>query len=966
MPDIHSIIVEIKPDQAVTGMGRVDGALEKTEQTARRVGKTIGEEYAKAAQEGVKAGEQLAREAAKAAKAQEAAAAKAARAVAASSREAARAQEEHARHVTAAVERAARQRAAAEVAASKRATDAAKQAAEVQKVAIDKLKATYREIVGPAADFARKVHEANQAMRAGGITAAQYDAHIKRLRGDLQQFNASRTTGGGGGGLGAIGGAAGIPIGPAAAVGAGIVAGKAALNFADDHANLTNSLRGVTAAQEDLTSAIFKGSQEEASLTRLREKLFQISQDNRVEWQTMSNVYASTARSAKNLGLNEAELLEFTDSLAKATRGASAAAKEGGLQQLGQALAAGVFQGDELKSVLENLPKVSLALQKSLGKTTAELREMGAAGTLTGKDIVAALAKARPDLIAEFGDASTTSAEGFTVLRNAITKAIGDFSEKTGLVQGLSEAVIGLANAMGGIATVAGPMTDALAKINDLTGGRASFFFGGGLAKLDNLSSRVLGDDLVKNVTSFTEAYNKLVASQTKALEKQTSAVYENLAAEARRQGLGIGSENKGFRTGYLAKTALGAFDDYEAYKAREDKKKLDKIYGRDSNGAARDAEQTLRAYEQLQAGLSSVYQAELQLANAEEVLAKAVRGGIATNQEAIAIREALGAKLKDQLAPFQAAIDKIAEETAALDLSDTARRRLASTMAIVNDLQGKGVTLSEAERAQLEAAVTWQDRKTKTLADEKAVIDAIRGPRERLNEQIATANTLMTNGAISAAEYAKYVKDIGPTPGSLERFEGFRDALADFAEASKEFTKIAEEAQVTIGDVLSDQLASGLTSGIDLFVDSINGAQVSFSDFARSVLADLEKMLIKFLLFQAIKATIGTADGGLGSVLAKGLGFAAGGDYTVPNNGRGTDGVPVHMRLSPGERVTVQTPGQQAQQGAGAAPTVNVRSVIVRDEAAAFREFSQGADNERTIISVIARNREKIRSALS
>lgn len=191
-------------------------------------------------------------------------------------------------------------------------------------------------------------------------------------------------------------------------------------------------------------------------------------------------------------------------------------------------------------------------------------------------------------------------------------------------------------------------------------------------------------------------------------------------------------------------------------------------------------------------------------------------------------------------------------------------------------------------------------------------------------------------------------------------------DALGNGEDAPDQKIKKIKGEIDSLGEILAAQGGNVLVSGIDAFVDSINGAEVSFREFAQSVLADLEKMLIKFLAFQAIKATIGVADGGIGSILSKALGFAAGGTFTVPNGGGGTDSVPVFFRATPGERVTVSTPGQQQMQGGGAQPVVNFKSVNVVDMGAAAREYANSAENEQVVLNIIMRNESKLRGLLT
>lgn len=206
-----------------------------------------------------------------------------------------------------------------------------------------------------------------------------------------------------------------------------------------------------------------------------------------------------------------------------------------------------------------------------------------------------------------------------------------------------------------------------------------------------------------------------------------------------------------------------------------------------------------------------------------------------------------------------------------------------------------------------------------------------------------------------------------GVQDGFSTGLAGFGASLGETMDGFAEAAESATETAVTFGDVMTEQFASVAVSGIDALVDSLNGGAQSFSDFARSALADLEKLLIKFLVFQAIKATLGTADGSFGGILSKSLGFAAGGSFTVPGAGSGgTDSVPVYFRATPGERVTVATPGQQAAQQGGSAPVVNVRPIIVNDQQAAMSEYLRTSDGERAIIAAVAKNPGLLRQAVA
>lgn len=95
---------------------------------------------------------------------------------------------------------------------------------------------------------------------------------------------------------------------------------------------------------------------------------------------------------------NSAELLQFTRTIQQMTAisGAGAEEAKAAIIQLAQGLASGALRGDEFNSVAEQMPILLEVLQKSLGKTRAELRKMAEDGELTPQLILGARPKKLP------------------------------------------------------------------------------------------------------------------------------------------------------------------------------------------------------------------------------------------------------------------------------------------------------------------------------------------------------------------------------------------------------------------------------------------------------------------------------------------------------------------------------------------------------------------------------------------
>lgn len=223
-------------------------------------------------------------------------------------------------------------------------------------------------------------------------------------------------------------------------VGAGIQQLTTLVNTFD---NLQNRLRTVTNSTSELAA--------------VNQELFEISQRTRSSFEGSVELFARVARSTQRLGVSQQQTLQFTESLNQAIllSGATAQEAQAGLIQLSQGLASGALRGDELRSVLEQLPEVADVIAQSLNVTRGELRELGAQGQITAQVVLDAFAQASDDLQARFDQLVPTIDQAFTVLRNNFLQLIGGFSQSIGLSRTLSQAILLLSDNLETLARVA-------------------------------------------------------------------------------------------------------------------------------------------------------------------------------------------------------------------------------------------------------------------------------------------------------------------------------------------------------------------------------------------------------------------------------------------------------------------------------------------------------------------------------
>jgi tape measure domain-containing protein len=215
-------------------------------------------------------------------------------------------------------------------------------------------------------------------------------------------------------------------------------------------------------------------------LNQIQAELFRVARDTRSEFNSTADVYARVALSIRELGIAQSETLQFTESLNQAVilSGASAREANAALVQLGQGLASNRLSGDELRSVLEQLPFVADIIAKSLGATRGELREMGRAGVLTGETVLKAFREARVEIAEKFAQTIPTIAQAFNVFNAEWLTLVDAVDDATGASESVARAIISVAHNMDVLVGSVLTLTGALAGLSLGLLARNFFFLG--------------------------------------------------------------------------------------------------------------------------------------------------------------------------------------------------------------------------------------------------------------------------------------------------------------------------------------------------------------------------------------------------------------------------------------------------------------------------------------------------------
>lgn len=218
---------------------------------------------------------------------------------------------------------------------------------------------------------------------------------------------------------------------------------------------------------------------------------------SRVALSDVTTTYYGLARNNEALGLSQADLLSVTETISKsiAVSGTNAQAAAFGLIQLSQAFGTGQLRGEELNSVLEQLPALAQVIARNIKLASGEigvgaagaLKTLAEQGKLTIPQILDAIRRGAADIEAQFKKIPVTVTQGLSVLGNGLTVFVGELDRVSGITAAIGGAFKNL-----GLALTGPELKQAARDVGAALGGVGSIIS----AVISPLVS-LLGDNLV-------------------------------------------------------------------------------------------------------------------------------------------------------------------------------------------------------------------------------------------------------------------------------------------------------------------------------------------------------------------------------------------------------------------------------------------------------------------------------------
>ncbi|UTD55480.1 tape measure protein [Halomonas sp. MS1] len=212
------------------------------------------------------------------------------------------------------------------------------------------------------------------------------------------------------------------------------MATRAIINYSDAWGRAQNQLRQVAGSA--------------AELRDINQQLMDISNRSAVAFENTAGFYARVAQATRGLNIEQSQLVEFVDLTSKSLRanGASAAGASALILQLSQAFSAGILQGEEFNSIIDQAPLLLDALQRETGKGTRELKKIGSDGELSIQMLIRAVSNYSDEINRRAAESTNTFADNLTIARNNMIEFVGSSDSAQGVVGKLGESVIYLSN----------------------------------------------------------------------------------------------------------------------------------------------------------------------------------------------------------------------------------------------------------------------------------------------------------------------------------------------------------------------------------------------------------------------------------------------------------------------------------------------------------------------------------------
>jgi tape measure domain-containing protein len=273
------------------------------------------------------------------------------------------------------------------------------------------------------------------------------------------------------------------------------------------------------------TNSIKIAGQQGQALLATQVQLLDIANQNGVSLENISNLYRQVSIVGANLNLTDSDRIKIAQGFSAAIRiqGLSQRQATYATLEFSHAIDEGTVKSRQFNALAIELPVVLQAVARNLGiagGSIAEFRKQVVAGKVSSEDFAQAFIKASKELQSEADTTQLTIGASFTILRNNLTRYIGDAAQATGASSAVSKGIIELSNNLDSV-------LPALIAVGGALAGR---YVAGAIAAREGIiGATIANGEFIAKILSGERAINETA----EAHQTLTGAIYREAQAQA-------------------------------------------------------------------------------------------------------------------------------------------------------------------------------------------------------------------------------------------------------------------------------------------------------------------------------------------------------------------------------------------------------------------------------------------------
>ncbi|QGH74747.1 tail tape-measure protein [Bacteriophage DSS3_PM1] len=237
-------------------------------------------------------------------------------------------------------------------------------------------------------------------------------------------------------------------------------------------------------------------------LQKQMDEIYKISLKTKAPVSATAESFSRMGRALADSGASIEDINKAVVTLNKASTisGGSVESQKAAILQLGQGLASGTVRGQELNSVMEQLPRVAKAIADELGVGLGGLRALAEEGEVTTEVVFKAMLNQAEKVNDEFGNIQLTSSKAMVLLIDQVKRLTADISKATGFTDAFTQRIVKLTDYLAGNReSIVSGVVETRDKIKELIGSFKE------LATLD--VARSFAVDTFSSVRSLAQQY---------------------------------------------------------------------------------------------------------------------------------------------------------------------------------------------------------------------------------------------------------------------------------------------------------------------------------------------------------------------------------------------------------------------------------------------------------------------------